>query len=76
MTLDYFLDFIVNPILVNLAFGFCFSLGVAIMSQGIMEYLDWQRYDIRPNEKLLEYSSKIGLGLAIVMVFLKLYLTK
>lgn len=67
---------VLQQILINFAYGFSFALGISIMSQGIMEYLDWKTWDRRENEKLTEYSVKIGLGLAIAMIFLKLYLTR
>lgn len=66
---------ILESILIHVAYGFCLALGVSIMSQGIMEFLDWQKWDYRKQEDLLAYSSKVGLGLGITMVFLKLYLS-
>ena len=38
---------ITESIVINCSYGFCFTLGISIMSQGIMEYLDWKTWNGR-----------------------------
>lgn len=67
---------ITESIVINCSYGFCFTLGISIMSQGIMEYLDWKTWNGRDIQKITDYSVKIGLGFSIAIIFLKLYLTR
>lgn len=65
-----------ESIVINSAYGFCFALGISITSQGVMEYIDWLTWDRRESEKITEYSVKIGLGITITIIFLKMYFTR
>lgn len=73
--MNWILD-LLSKIAIEFTYGFIFALGLSITSQGIMEYLDWQKWDRRNIEDLKLYSVKIGLGLSICIVFFKLYFLK